>query len=770
MRTGVGAVRTIAACGLFALAITGCKGPGAPVSQARSLLGDAPDAAVPEPIPTLAAPPANQQASWQTLWGTWPAARYDFAMSFDSDKDLIIVQGGRVGPSGPYFGDTWVWDSVRGSWVETTPAAGNNFERAGHSMVYDPIRKKTFLFGGWQPGASFYIPDMWEYDSTTATWTERTANGAQPSSRYGYGMVWDPDRQKVLLFGGYDETGTRKNDLWAWDGTATTWTPVTQTGMIPAPRYGHRMAYDVARKKVVLHSGNTGTGTGNFVSDTYELDTTGAWTKVNTTGSTIYGANGWDNITYDAGRSRVLCYSGGWQYMYDLDSVTPNWTLLTTTKADVNAAPAQNFAGMVYDISRSMSVVFAGQGIRTLWDFNGADFSWTNRSNPVNGPLERANPTLAYDSMRSKMMLFGGKTSDGVFHQDMFEWSHSDATFINRTTAATKPPGRSQSAMAYDSKRDRILMYGGGGVGFYDDLWAWHPADKTWEQLPNTAIPRPPTMINHLMAYDAAVDKVLVAAATQYFPVWQWDPVTGLWTDRSTPSNLMPSDLISHVNWTMAFDSDRRKLVVFGGTLFGKDTADLWEWDVATAVWSKRDVPASGSVPSVRRLAALAYDSGRRVMVMYGGAGGVAGASGGDPLGDSWEWDGKLNVWTETTPVGIKPLRRYQPLTMYDPTRLVTYVFGGVVPDDSTYGPSEIWQYFPNSTPRPNGAACSTATASTCASGQCVDGVCCASASCPGTCRACNVPGNEGACANVPPGSPDDTCASDQACDAAQQC
>ena len=46
-----------------------------------------------------------------------------------------------------------------------------------------------------------------------------------------------------------------------------------------------------------------------------------------------------------------------------------------------------------------------------------------------------------------------------------------------------------------------------------------------------------------------------------------------------------------------------------------------------------------------------------------------------------------------------------------------------------------------------NGHTCGGA--SECSSGMCVDGVCCGS-DCTGTCMACNVPGLEGACSNVP--------------------
>src|SRR5262249_29568119 len=252
------------------------------------------------------------------------------------------------------------------------------------------------------------------------------------------------------------------------------------------------------RKKIVLNSGNTGTGTGSWVNETYELDSTGAWTKANTTTSPNYYYYGYNTLLYDVGRTRVVGYGGYSPNMVDWDPATPAWTTLTTTKADTSASPGQAFVGFVYDISRSMSVLFGGQGSRTLWEWNGADLSWTNRSVPVSGPLQRQNPAIAYDTMRGKLMLFGGRTSSAnIYRQDIWEWSHADANFINRTTAATKPPGRYQTAMAYDSKGDRLLLYGGYGVQAYDDFWAWHPADKTWEQLSITQTPRPPALYGH---------------------------------------------------------------------------------------------------------------------------------------------------------------------------------------------------------------------------------------------------------------------------------
>lgn len=79
--------------------------------------------------------------------------------------------------------------------------------------------------------------------------------------------------------------------------------------------------------------------------------------------------------------------------------------------------------------------------------------------------------------------------------------------------------------------------------------------------------------------------------------------------------------------------------------------------------------------------------------------------------------------------------------------------------------------------PLPNGQPCTDKLA--CASGQCTDGVCCESASC-GSCRACNIAGNLGACRAVAAGVMDprgscavqaaSTCGTNGKCDGSGGC
>ena len=85
-------------------------------------------------------------------------------------------------------------------------------------------------------GAAFNpIPQTSAYDGST--WQFVTQAG--PAARGGHQMVYEPDRDRMVLFGGSTNQpyGPLSNDTWEFDGT--TWTrgfdyrPFTETGVWP---------------------------------------------------------------------------------------------------------------------------------------------------------------------------------------------------------------------------------------------------------------------------------------------------------------------------------------------------------------------------------------------------------------------------------------------------------------------------------------------------------------------------------------------------------
>jgi hypothetical protein len=138
---------------------------------------------------------------------------------------------------------------------------------------------------------------------------------------------------------------------------------------------------------------------------------------------------------------------------------------------------------------------------------------------------------------------------------------------------------------------------------------------------------------------------------------WEWDGTT--WVQK-TPAVSPPGAVTA----TMAYDSGRGVSVLFGGaTSYGAATSATWEWDGST--WVQRQPAVS---PPARVWAAMAYDSSRARTVLFGG-----GASSGT-AGDTWEWDG--TIWKQLFPAS-SPSPRFGAAMAFDSVRNHIVLFGG---------------------------------------------------------------------------------------------
>jgi hypothetical protein len=129
----------------------------------------------------------------------------------------------------------------------------------------------------------------------------------------------------------------------------------------------------------------------------------------------------------------------------------------------------------------------------------------------------------------------------------------------------------------------------------------------------------------------------------------------------------------------IAYDAGRGVLVLYGGLQpTGRGLDETWEWDGAD--WTRHD--AAG--PGPREGPGLAYDAARGRVVLFGGA------QGDEVLGDTWEWGGA--AWTQVSDEGPSP--RFPGGFVYDAARGVTLLVGGhrVTPARfDTYGDTWAW-------------------------------------------------------------------------------
>lgn len=134
-------------------------------------------------------------AQWTQLLAAGPPARQFFAAAYDAARERVVIFGG-IGASG-YLDDTWEWDGMR--WTDASPprTSGGPSARAGHTLVYDPVRRRSVLFGGSTDITQ--LDDQWEWDG--ARWTPRPTL-PQPPARSFHAMVYDAARGGLVMFGG----------------------------------------------------------------------------------------------------------------------------------------------------------------------------------------------------------------------------------------------------------------------------------------------------------------------------------------------------------------------------------------------------------------------------------------------------------------------------------------------------------------------------------------------------------------------------------------
>jgi hypothetical protein len=118
-------------------------------------------------------------------------------------------------------------------------------------MAYDPDRNLVVLFGGWgDAGGTDWesLNDMWVWDG--ADW-EQQFPANLPPARFGASLVYNNVKHSMLLFGG-GVGGGLLDDTWIWDGTD--WSE-QQPAHHPPARADFGMAYDESRQMVVLYGG-----------------------------------------------------------------------------------------------------------------------------------------------------------------------------------------------------------------------------------------------------------------------------------------------------------------------------------------------------------------------------------------------------------------------------------------------------------------------------------------------------------------------------------
>ncbi|OGF14524.1 MAG: hypothetical protein A2W00_04145 [Candidatus Eisenbacteria bacterium RBG_16_71_46] len=357
------------------------------------------------------------------LAGSPPSARYSPAAIYDPVRDRLVVFGGNDGSG--LRNDVWAL-SLAGSpaWSTLAPAGSLPVARYQHAAVYDPMRDRLVVFGGYD-GTSLRN-DVWELSlAGSPAWSALAPAGSLPSTRYLHAAIYDPVRDHLVVFGGYD--GSYRNDVWALSlAGSPAWSALAPAGNPPSARCFHTAIYDPVRDRMVVFGGFDASAP-HYRNDVWALSLSGspAWSALAPAG-TPPSARIWHTAVYDPVRDRMVVFGG-----YDGTSLRNDvWAL------SLAGSPA-----------------------------------WSALAPAGSLPAPRYQHTAIYDPMRDRMVVFGG--NDGSYRNDVWALSLAGSpAWSALAPAGSSPSGRTDHPAIYDPVRDRMVVFGGYGGGYRNDLWA----------------------------------------------------------------------------------------------------------------------------------------------------------------------------------------------------------------------------------------------------------------------------------------------------------
>lgn len=278
----------------------------------------------------------------------------------------------------------------------------------------------------------------------------------------------------------------------------------------------------------------------------------------------------------------------------------------------------------------------------------------------TNTPGARQQAAVAYDSMRERVVMFGGFDLQG---RKGDTWAFDGSQWTLLTTAG--PSARAGHAMAYDGARDRVVLFGGFVGASMGDTWEFD--GTTWTLRSESG---PAARSEHAMAFDAARSRtVMLGGEADGEQTWEWDG-----SGWSAAGVAGPPSRIGHA---MVFDSSRSRIVMTLGR--GPTGLRNGTWVYDGVEW--RQISASG--PSPRFYHAMLYDAARDRVVLFGGT-----STGAGGLSDTWEFDGTL--WSERTTSSTPP--RLGAVGTFETARGAGLVFGGSTTAGIATGETWRWQ------------------------------------------------------------------------------
>lgn len=264
-------------------------------------------------------------------------------------------------------------------------------------------------------------------------------------------------------------------------------------------------------------------------------------------------------------------------------------------------------------------------------------YVWSNvTSNQRLSPPGYLGASIAYDSVDNYLLLFGGCSATAC-PAPASTWRYFGGAWSQATIAGPQPPARAYASMAFDSKDQYVVLFGGLGSGglALNDTWAY--VGGKWTNLNITSAPSPRWAAG--ATWDHSDAYLLFfggrsSTGSLYGDTWTF--ATGSWKNISGSTvGFPPARWGATLVWDEAIGYG---ILAYGCSMPACPLSDSWvfragQWTNVTG--------AANPAPPPRYLAAATF---------IGSQGAIYLAGGNDsrgPLGDVWEL--VSNGWTNVT-------------------------------------------------------------------------------------------------------------------------
>ncbi|MEL6547828.1 MAG: hypothetical protein AAFQ82_24595, partial [Myxococcota bacterium] len=168
------------------------------------------------------------------------------------------------------------------------------------------------------------------------------------------------------------------------------------------------------------------------------------------------------------------------------------------TRLDGPSLPSVQLAGFAYMASNSRAFLFGGLSndatTNNLFEWNGVRWRQVDLVG-VSAPPAVVGPSMSYDPIRDRVVLFGGGSGFSTFNSDVWEWDATQWTRVSTTGNA--PFSGLALPMAFDAGRGRTTLFGDlrepancgslapvtllGGACVSRDVWTWDGSE--WDSV-----------------------------------------------------------------------------------------------------------------------------------------------------------------------------------------------------------------------------------------------------------------------------------------------